>query len=91
MITPPPIHDMFLIPETAPRPRLAPRTRVRTVARALPVLIALVLALVACAEPVRTSPDPSNLRAPAKDIVVTDGNLGTPYEILGRSRRPSEG
>jgi outer membrane protein OmpA-like peptidoglycan-associated protein len=59
------------------------RTRIQTVARALAALTTLMLVVAACGEPIRTLPDPSSLKAPAKDIVVTDGNLRTPYEILG--------
>ena len=44
---------------------------------------ALALMLVGCAaQP--TIPDPSTLKVPTKEIVITEGSLDTPHEVLGR-------
>jgi outer membrane protein OmpA-like peptidoglycan-associated protein len=44
---------------------------------------ALVLMLAGCAaQP--TIPDPSMLKVPTKEIVITEGSLDTPHEVLGR-------
>ena len=45
-------------------------------------LSALLLVLGACAvHP--TIPDPSTLKAPTKEILITEGHLNTPHEVLG--------
>ena len=43
---------------------------------------ALLLMLGACAT-LPTVPDPSILKAPTKEIIVTEGQLNAPHEILG--------
>ena len=46
------------------------------------VMGALVLALGACAT-LPTTPDPSSLRRPARTILLTEGSLAAPHEVLG--------
>jgi outer membrane protein OmpA-like peptidoglycan-associated protein len=62
---------------------LAATTGARGVARGLGVS-ALLLVLGGCAAGVLpTIPDPSTLSAPTKEIVVTEGHLDAPHEVLG--------
>jgi OmpA family protein len=62
---------------------LAATTGARGVARGLGVS-ALLLVLGGCAAAVLpTIPDPSTLSAPTKEIVVTEGHLDAPHEVLG--------
>jgi outer membrane protein OmpA-like peptidoglycan-associated protein len=65
-----------------PRVRyLRPTTLGRGVGQWL-TLSALLLMLGACAvHP--TIPDPSILKAPTKEIIITEGHLNTPHEVLG--------
>src|SRR5262245_262043 len=59
----------------------APRGVVRRRASLL-IVGGLAMALGGCAA-LPTIPDPSTLRAPAKEIVITDGSLDVPHEVLG--------
>jgi len=68
----------------APPPRkrcFRPPARARAAARWL-TLSALLPVLGACAaQP--TIPDPATLKAPTKEIIVTEGHLDVPHQVLG--------
>lgn len=69
-------------PGRGPSVRSLPPMTARGAAREV-ALSVLLLIFGGCAGVVPTIPDPSTLAAPTKEIVVTEGHLDAPHEVLG--------